>query len=692
MKKGVKVGIALVAAGVVVVVIYLSIKLTKKSPDQPLKYACTKEGACVQSPTGTFEKDKCVCPTCPSNCSSENNNGVCDRITGKCACNTGWTGDDCNTPSPPQQTVRYSCTKDGACIESSGGSFEKNQCVCPTCPSNCSGNNNGVCDRITGKCACNTGWTGDDCKTRQPTPPPQTVRYACTKDGACIESSGGSFEKDQCVCPTCPSNCSGHGTCDRITGKCACNSGWTGQDCLTASVPSTNSKWNCGNDHVCVPGDSGTDSQSSCETSCAVPSAELWTKLSSVLTTNKTTFSSKLLQSQDVDGKACHPSTIYNFDGFLKALEAMVKTGVNNNHFYAGDDTAKGLQYGLVNIAAFIAQCMEETIIFDACDENNWSTGGWTKDPKVMGYDPVSNVAVDYPISAACGQAGQSYQDYTCSPSEQAMQCKVDPNMIVKGFTHAAWWGAPPPLFCAPKSLTGPNLGYWDTGGTTDCWPYTGKGITDANEYVQYMKSGQMCQNYDNQKAGFSNISTPVQNMKLDDTVSGMSYKTPRSDVEGCCWWGRGVIQTSGPCNIGKLNYFLGKGAADRGVASLYPNIDFCADPEAICDSSKPTELKWIAGMFYWINAVQSYDSNGWNYLTELKKFVDDGNLDKPITDSGFIHAVSGIVNRGCPNPPLCGTGDLLKGVERAVNFCRALTVFGLTSDTMCGTKPDSPC
>ena len=109
MKKGVKVGIALVAAGVVVVVIYLSIKLTKKSPDQPLKYACTKEGACVQSPTGTFEKDKCVCPTCP-NCSG--NNGVCDRITGKCACNSGWTGQDCLTASVPSTNSKWNCGND----------------------------------------------------------------------------------------------------------------------------------------------------------------------------------------------------------------------------------------------------------------------------------------------------------------------------------------------------------------------------------------------------------------------------------------------------------------------------------------------------------------------------------------------------------------------------------------------------
>ena len=35
----------------------------------------------------------------------------------------------------------------------------------------------------------------------------------------------------------------------------------------------------------------------------------------------------------------------------------------------------------------------------------------------------------------------------------------------------------------------------------------------------------------------------------------------PRSNVEGCCWWGRGVIQTTGRCNFGKLNKSIGAGA-----------------------------------------------------------------------------------------------------------------------------------
>jgi hypothetical protein len=31
--------------------------------------------------------------------------------------------------------------------------------------------------------------------------------------------------------------------------------------------------------------------------------------------------------------------------------------------------------------------------------------------------------------------------------------------------------------------------------------------------------------------------------------------------------------------NFGKLNYFLGKRAADEGRESRYPEVDFCKDP-----------------------------------------------------------------------------------------------------------------
>ena len=51
------------------------------------------------------------------------------------------------------------------------------------------------------------------------------------------------------------------------------------------------------------------------------------------------------------------------------------------------------------------------------------------------------------------------------------------------------------------------------------------------------------------------------------------------------------------------------------------------------------------AGMFYWIRSLQTYD-DGWNYIDNLKSFVQGG-----LIDDSFIDAVSGIVNRGCHNP-----------------------------------------
>ena len=46
--------------------------------------------------------------------------------------------------------------------------------------------------------------------------------------------------------------------------------------------------------------------------------------------------------------------------------------------------------------------------------------------------------------------------------------------------------------------------------------------------------------------------------------------------------------------------------------------------------------------MFYWIRSVQTYDSDdGWNYISNLKAFVQGG-----LTDDSFIDGVSGIVNR----------------------------------------------
>lgn len=69
---------------------------------------------------------------------------------------------------------------------------------------------------------------------------------------------------------------------------------------------------------------------------------------------------------------------------------------------------------------------------------------------------------------------------------------------------------------------------------------------------------------------------------------------------------------------------------------------------------------------------MQQYDVGGWSYMDELRKFVD-GNFQ----DRRFLDSVSGIVNRGCHNPP-CVTGAVDGGYERQNNFRKALKVFEL--------------
>ena len=178
---------------------------------------------------------------------------------------------------------------------------------------------------------------------------------------------------------------------------------------------------------------------------------------------------------------------------------------------------------------------------------------------------------------------------------------------------------------------------------------YSNCGLISPFAYVYVSGAGnkgwanppETCSVYEGQKAG-----------RFDHT-SAYASTGGRTDVEGCCWWyvdfyfdemrgihggihvdlnsssllltrkgsrrdpndGRVVsawpsrfaattcffhISFRHSCvaasNFGKLNYYLGKRAADEGRESRYPSVDFCKDPEVICASSEYKELKWVAG------------------------------------------------------------------------------------------------
>lgn len=163
------------------------------------------------------------------------------------------------------------------------------------------------------------------------------------------------------------------------------------------------------------------------------PPTQTSDRVQEVLAARSDALSAEVFVYKDANWKT-FSSEVYTHPDFVKGLKVMYERGVAGKYFYLGDESSH--VYGLVNIAAFLAQSMKESIQYNACDENSW--------------DLVSG---RYPISNACGQLNQSYQDYKCSAGQEHMECEVDPEMTITATTNAKWYGAPGPLYCGPKSL-----------------------------------------------------------------------------------------------------------------------------------------------------------------------------------------------------------------------------------------------
>jgi len=363
------------------------------------------------------------------------------------------------------------------------------------------------------------------------------------------------------------------------------------------------------------------------------------------LQSHRRELNTNIFRSQTKDG-VNYRSYWFQYQDFYQALQLVSGgnsgrsiTGNTKHLFYVGNDNVESSwEYGLVNVANFLAQSMVESISSDACDEYSHESNTDDDAAKQGGDDgnTKKDASEKYAISNSCGQNNMNYQDMKCSADESYMACDVDRSMILQATTSAVYPNAPPPLSCRPRSVSESYTGYWDgtAGKEMSIFPY-------ENSFG-------------------------------------------RTDIEGCCYWGRGALQTKGVCSIGKLNYYLGKRAADEGRPSRYPNTDFCAFPEAICAAPESREMRWVTSMFEWTERVQSYDDGkGWNYMKKLKEFVDGGFID-----NDFIIASSGILTKGCHEPPCdggssssfsinggqingggFGEGEVYKAEERNENF-----------------------
>ena len=442
----------------------------------------------------------------------------------------------------------------------------------------------------------------------------------------------------------------------------------------------------------------------------------------------------------------------YTFEGLVGALTFMVETGIDNKKFYIDEND---VDVGLVNLAAFLGQCMQETLQYDACDENNWSSDAtylWAgaagnklkmdaQNSNAQGW--LNNKPVSYPVTAACGQLGQSYEDYDCPDA-----CpKLPQGTQLQAVTQAKWQGHP-----GPMGATGPNMAQgafnfppqteWDALATNEkyvaavdpelssvqqlycvqkpkgtCWNAPGTCGTSAGSFganKEVISQPGQClkpltpQQVSDAGGGWSwlkklprHVCVATEETALkggstcgDHTDENSCQKqqegqactwkpfVPKSSLSDgdCNWWGRGVIQTTGRCNFGKLDKAL---RASSRYKTLFQTQTLCENPEMICEkTSDPVqnELRWISGLFYWVSEVQGYTKDKWSFEGTLKTFVDTVKAGGVVDDSGFVHNVSGIVNRGCPNPP-CGTGALDAGKNRANNTCKVLQAmnFGVS-------------
>jgi len=279
------------------------------------------------------------------------------------------------------------------------------------------------------------------------------------------------------------------------------------------------------------------------------------------------------------------PSTQYTYSAMIESLHIMGGDGFGADFkFMLWEETEATWIYGLVNLAAFLANCMVESIESDACDELNWQQ---SSDEEGM-----------YALSNSCGQEGRNYADENCSGgSTEFRSCDVDVSMNITAVSVGTQINAPPPLTCHEGSGRSFFAGYWDSSDGTQ---------------------------YDNVK--YPNLAG-------------------RTDVEGCGWWGRGALWTRGVCNLAKINFFLGKGGADIGRSTLYPTINFCQNPEVTCTSTDGVgeRLRWDTAFFEWSERIQRYEVDGWTFRDQVMHYVDTG-----MTSDSFIDGVSRILTIGC--------------------------------------------
>ena len=193
---------------------------------------------------------------------------------------------------------------------------------------------------------------------------------------------------------------------------------------------------------------------------------------------------------------------------------------------------------------------------------------------------------------------------------------------------------------------------------------YITKIIIDHSSYKK-------CKAYNGQLGGkWTKISSDKSiNRKSKKFTNGVWRKDSEvKNVRGCGWWGRGAIQTTGPCNYGLLQEELKSNPTYQNMFNL------CKTPDLICNTVKWPELKWISGFVYWLGTgVQNYTDN-YDFNKSIQDAADafsstSSSPDKNQKFIDFVNETSGLVNRGCPKLTCDGTG--VDGADNRLTYSK---------------------
>lgn len=111
--------------------------------------------------------------------------------------------------------------------------------------------------------------------------------------------------------------------------------------------------------------------------------------------------------------------------------------------------------------------------------------------------------------------------------------------------------------------------------------------------------------------AGHKVCKATVDKASIDAHVPKMQC-SPTANP-GCCWWGRGPIQITGPTNIWNFQQEV------LSKIPAYKSTDLCTTPGDICEDTK---IAWLSAMHFWVNGVQNEPTKYWQ--KSLQAYVEN--------------------------------------------------------------------